>query len=70
VQVIEDLFFIQVQWTAFEMKGNVRKAAGVIGQGALAFTGELNRTFKLSVQFVKFRYRNTGPLYEGTTFFS
>jgi hypothetical protein len=44
VQVIEDLFFIQIQWTAFEMKGNVRQAAGVIGQGALTFTGEFNRT--------------------------
>jgi hypothetical protein len=44
VQVIEDLFFIQIQWTAFEMKGNVRQAMCVIGQGALAFTGELNRT--------------------------
>ncbi len=70
MQVIEDLFIIQIQWTAFEMKGNVHKAAGVIGQGALAFTGEFNRTLKLSVQFIKFRYRNTGPLYEGTTFFS
>jgi hypothetical protein len=70
VQVIEDLFFIQIQWTAFEMKGNVSKAAGVIGQGALTFTGEFNRTLKLSVQFIKFRYRNTGPLYGGTTFFS
>jgi len=44
VQVIENLFFIKIQWTAFEMKGNVRQAAGVIGQGALAFAGELNRT--------------------------
>ncbi|MFD2835559.1 hypothetical protein [Gramella sp. AN32] len=45
MQVIQDLFLIQIQWTAFEMKGNVRQAAGVIGQGALAFTGEFNRTF-------------------------
>jgi hypothetical protein len=44
VQVIEDLFFIQVQWKAFEMKGNVRQAASIIGQGTLTFTGELNRT--------------------------
>jgi hypothetical protein len=44
VQVIEDLFFIQIQRTTFEMKGNMRQAAGIIGQGALAFTGEFNRT--------------------------
>ncbi|MGM1056736.1 MAG: hypothetical protein ACQEWG_12680 [Bacteroidota bacterium] len=44
MQVIENLFFIKIQRTTFEMEGYMRQAAGVIGQGALAFTGEFYRT--------------------------
>ena len=70
MQVVQNLFFIENQGTTFKMEGHMSKAAGIVGKGALAFTGEFYGTFQFAVQLIKLRYRITGPLYEGTTFFS
>ncbi len=43
VQVIQDLFLIEFQGTAFKVKGYMRQAAGIVGERTLALTGELNR---------------------------
>jgi hypothetical protein len=44
VQVIQNLFFIEFQGTAFKVEGNVRQAAGIVGERTLALTGQLNRS--------------------------
>lgn len=44
VQVILNLFFFEIKGTTFKMKGHMRKAAGIIGKGTLAFTGEFYGT--------------------------
>jgi hypothetical protein len=44
VQVIQDLFLIQVQGTAFKVKGDMCQAAGIVGERTLAFAGKLNRS--------------------------
>jgi hypothetical protein len=44
VQVIQNLFFIEFQGTAFKVKGDVCQAAGIVGERTLAFAGKLNRS--------------------------
>lgn len=55
MQVIKDLFLIEVQWAAVEMQGDVRQAPGIVGKGALAFAGELNGSFEFVVECCELR---------------
>jgi hypothetical protein len=45
------------------MKGQVCQVAGVVNQGAPAFTGDVDRTFQLFVKLFETTYFGVGLLY-------
>ncbi len=52
------------------MQDHMGKATGIIGQGTLALAGQFDRALQLLVVDNKSGDLFTGPLDQGTTFFS